>query len=140
MRSTVRYCPDPATVRTADAFWNGEQMVYGDGYLADDVVGHELTHGVTQFTSDLFYYAESGAINESISDVMGELIDLAERSGRAGDKWVLGEAVVIGAIRNMANPPPFNDPDRMTSPLYNGELDDSRGVHATAASTTRLRS
>ena len=65
------------------------------GYaIADDVVGHELTHGVTQYTSDLFYYAESGAINESMSDVMGELIDLRatiERLRSAGDKWLLGE-------------------------------------------------
>jgi Zn-dependent metalloprotease len=59
----------------ANAFWSGEQMVYGDGYgfpLADDVVAHELTHGVTQHESNLFYYYQSGAINESFSDLWGE--------------------------------------------------------------------
>ena len=55
-------------------------MVYGDGFAsADDVVGHELTHGVTEFSSHLFYYYQSGAINESLSDVFGELIDLDQR-------------------------------------------------------------
>ena len=45
-------------------------MAYGDGFAsADDVVGHELTHGVTEFSSHLFYYFQSGAINESLSDV-----------------------------------------------------------------------
>jgi Zn-dependent metalloprotease len=54
-----------------NAFWNGSQMVYGDAYgfpLADDVVAHELTHGVTEHESNLFYYYQSGAINESFSD------------------------------------------------------------------------
>ena len=62
-----------------NAFWNGQQMVYGDGdgqlftnmYLSPDVIGHELTHGVTQNESALRYQAESGALNESISDVFG---------------------------------------------------------------------
>ncbi|MCU1391474.1 MAG: peptidase thermolysin, partial [Ilumatobacteraceae bacterium] len=80
IKSTVRYCPSGTTCSSLhpyqNAFWNGEQMVYGQGYAkGDDVVGHELTHGVTQYTSGLFYYADTGAINESMSDVMGELID-----------------------------------------------------------------
>ena len=57
-------------------------MAYGDGFSqADDVVGHELTHGVTQFTSNLFYYYQSGAINESLSDVFGEFIDQTNGTG-----------------------------------------------------------
>ena len=51
-------------------------MVFGEGFAAaDDVVGHELTHGVTESESALFYYMQSGAINESFSDVWGEFID-----------------------------------------------------------------
>ena len=65
--STVHYsdalCPN--------AFWNGSQMVYCAGLAVDDVVGHELTHGVTENTSALFYYYQSGAINESLSDIWG---------------------------------------------------------------------
>ncbi|GAA1773026.1 M4 family metallopeptidase [Luedemannella helvata] len=82
--STTRFCPtefeDEKTglCRYPNAFWDGEQMVFGDGYAsADDVVGHELVHGVTQYTSNLLYYYQSGAINESISDVLGELFDLS---------------------------------------------------------------
>ncbi|WP_343424179.1 hypothetical protein [Candidatus Amarolinea dominans] len=71
LKSTVHYRSG-----YQNAFWNGSQMVYGDGYgfpLADDVVAHELTHGVTEHESDLFYYYQSGAINESFSDLWGEL-------------------------------------------------------------------
>ena len=78
--STVDY-----NVNYQNAFWNGAQMVYGDGYsLADDVVGHELTHGVTQYESNLFYYYQSGAINESFSDVWGELYDQQNGAGTDG--------------------------------------------------------
>nr|WP_169302681.1 hypothetical protein [Thermobaculum terrenum] len=53
--STVRYCPDDYECPYEDAFWSRsfQQVVYGDGFTADDVVGHELTHVVTQFTSGL---------------------------------------------------------------------------------------
>jgi Zn-dependent metalloprotease len=119
-------------VNYQNAFWNGLQMVYGDGFSrGDDVVGHELTHGVTQNTSHLFYYYQSGAINESLSDVFGELIDLGNGRGNdsAAVRWLLGEDIAGGAIRNMANPPAFGDPDRMTSPLYFVDDGDNGGVH-----------
>src|SRR5438046_10710969 len=71
-----------------NAFWDGRQMVYGDGdrVLFDrftkciDVVGHELTHGVTQYTAGLSYQGNSGTINDSISDVFGSLVkQIADR-------------------------------------------------------------
>ena len=101
-------------------------MYYGTGFTSgDDVVGHELAHGVTEFTSNLFYYYQSGAINESLSDVFGELVDLT--NGRGTDtpavRWQLGEDLpAIGVIRDMENPrpPAAPDPDRMTSPDYFG--------------------
>ena len=68
----------------SNAFWSGEQMVYGDAYgypLADDVVAHELTHGVTQYESNLFYYYQSGAINEFFSDLWGEYYDQTNGQG-----------------------------------------------------------
>lgn len=117
MVSTVHY-----GVGYQNAFWDGSQMVYGDGFSqADDVVGHELTHGVTQYESGLFYYYQSGAINESLSDVWGEFVDLTNTSGTdtAGARWLMGEDLPsIGAIRSMKDPPLFSDPDKMTSPHY----------------------
>ena len=118
--STVRYCPSSAAVDCPypNAFWNGQQMVYGTGYAsADDVVGHELTHGVTDYESQLFYYMQSGALNESLSDIWGEYIDQTNGKGNdsSGVRWLMGEDVPGGAIRNMSNPPQFGDPDRVGS-------------------------
>lgn len=120
--STVRHCPDSSSCPYQNAFWDGAQMVYGDGFAAaDDVVGHELTHGVTEFSSGLFYYYQSGAINEALSDVFGEFVDLTNGAGTdtAAARWRLGEDLPgSGAIRDMQHPPNFGDPDRMGSPLY----------------------
>lgn len=113
-----------------NAFWNGEQMVYGDGAgfpLADDVVGHELAHGITDFTSELFYFYQSGAINESLSDVWGEFVDQSNGTGNdsPGVHWAMGEDVTgLGSIRNMEDPTLHNHPDRMGSPLYYCEQSD----------------
>ncbi len=137
LKSTVRYCDSSNPCPYANAFWNGSQMIYGQGYAsADDVVAHELTHGVTQFTSQLLYYAESGAINESMSDVMGELVDLGSTvSGPdpPADRWLIGEQLPGGAIRSMSDPTIYGDPDRMTSPLYSGSSTDSHGVHTNSS-------
>jgi bacillolysin len=132
--SLVKYCYSTGGCPYANAFWDGVQMTYGDGYaVADDVVGHELTHGVTEHSSNLFYYYQSGAINESLSDVFGEFIDLTDGVGNdaAGVRWQLGEDLPIGAIRNMSNPPAFGDPDRMNSPSYTADTGegDGGGVH-----------
>ncbi|QCX28918.1 M4 family metallopeptidase [Nocardioides jishulii] len=130
--STVRYCDPDSGCPYANAFWNGSQMTYGAGYAsADDVVGHELAHGVTERSSRLFYSYQSGAINESISDIFGEFVDLATSSPNdaAADRWKLGESLPIGAIRNMANPNQFNQPARMNDPLYYRGRGDNGGVH-----------
>lgn len=135
IRSTVRYCTAGASCPYANAYWSGTQMVYGAGYaVADDVVAHELTHGVTQYTSDLFYWYQSGAINEAISDIMGEFVDLANPGAGAtvdtdGKRWLIGEDLTFGAIRNMANPPAFNDPDKISSTYYTTAFSDNGGVH-----------
>ncbi|MEK7328362.1 MAG: M4 family metallopeptidase, partial [Chloroflexota bacterium] len=128
--STVHY-----STNYANAFWNGSQMVYGDAYgfpLADDVVGHELTHGVTDYESNLFYYYQSGAINESFSDVWGEFVDLTNGAGNdsAAVRWKMGEDVSgLGALRDMKNPPVYGDPDKITSTLYYKGAGDNGGVH-----------
>ncbi|WP_165821227.1 M4 family metallopeptidase [Nocardioides gansuensis] len=130
--STVDYCDPSSRCPFKNAFWDGSQMVYGDGYAsADDVVGHELAHGVTDFSSSLFYYYQSGAINEAMSDIFGELIDLTNGKGgdTSGVRWLMGEDLPIGAIRDMQDPPAYDQPDRMQSPLYWPEESDSGGVH-----------
>jgi len=114
-----------------NAFWDGTQMAYcAFMSRAVDVVAHELTHGVTENTSNLFYFYQSGAINESLSDVWGEFVDQTNDPGT--DDWRIGEDTVaagLGVIRDMANPPALNDPDSMTSAnYYTGDFDNG-GVH-----------
>ncbi|MEO8613249.1 MAG: M4 family metallopeptidase [Chloroflexota bacterium] len=141
--SNVNYCePDPANGVFCpggfqNAFWDGIEMVYGDDgwWTADDVIGHELTHGVTEHESGLFYFYESGAINESMSDIFGEFVDqwngINSLGGvdLAGDKWALAEDLTIGTLRDMSNPPAFGQPDRTQSTSYYQGLSDNGGVH-----------
>jgi bacillolysin len=116
-----------------NAFWNGTQMIYGDGFsAADDVVAHELTHGLTQYTSNLFYYYQSGAINESLSDVFGELVDLSNGAGTDTPevRWLIGEDIPgVGAIRSLSSPLTYNNPDKITSSKYYRASGDNGGVH-----------
>ena len=82
-----------------NAFWNGTQMVYGDGFTAaDDVVAHELTHAVTERSAGLLYYYQSGALNESFSDIFGETMDLTNGVGNdsAAVRWQLAEDLIPG--------------------------------------------
>ena len=143
IKSSVHYCSQYYGCPYANAFWNNEQMVYGDKYgfpLADDVVAHELTHGVTQYKSNLFYYYQSGAINESFSDLWGEYYD--QKNGLGNDatnvRWIIGEDIggypipsgfSVPAMRSMSNPPALADPDKMSSPNYYKGQDDNGGVH-----------
>jgi Zn-dependent metalloprotease len=134
-----------------NAFWNGEQMAYGDGdgvvfqrfTQSLDVVAHELTHGVQSFTSNLQYFGQSGALNEHFADVFGILV----RQWKNGEtvakaNWVIGAEVLVNAptrrgIRDMENPGTafVNDPDLGTDPqpahmskIYTGPRD-RQGVH-----------
>jgi Zn-dependent metalloprotease len=136
LRATANWCysgKNPPPCPYGNAFWNGTEMYFGQGYeAADDVVAHELTHGVTQHTSDLFYWGQSGAMNESFSDVFGEIVDRRnQQPGEAPDIWLLGEDLPGGAIRSLANPPQFGQPDKMTSSLYTSDpsYNDAGGVH-----------
>jgi thermolysin len=116
-----------------NAGWNGTQMIYGDGdgttfieFSGDlDVVGHELSHGVTEATSNLIYQNESGALNEAFSDMMGSAIEYYYRTGN----WTIGEDITPGTngIRNMANPNEDGDPSHYAD-RYTG-TGDNGGVH-----------
>jgi bacillolysin len=89
-----------------NAFWDGRRAVFGDGdgdgplSAGLDVVAHEIFHGVTQATSGLVYEGESGALNESISDVFGTFVEL--RAGHGN--WTIGEAVAPEPLRDLARP------------------------------------
>ncbi|MCX6050825.1 MAG: M4 family metallopeptidase [Chloroflexi bacterium] len=116
-----------------NAFWDGAKMTYGNGFAAaDDVVAHELSHAVTERTSNLVYSNQSGALNESFSDIFGEAVDLTNNSGTDTTtvRWDMGEDIPgIGAIRDMLDPTRFGDPDSTTSTnMYCGTAD-SGGVH-----------
>ena len=135
--STVRFCYVDVSNSCpfGNAFWNGTQMVYGAGFSkGEDVVGHELTHGVTQRESHLYSYYQSGAISESLSDVFGELVQQTDPQSTVtpATKWELAEDLAVGPIRNMANPPALNDPDRIGSPLYYMGSGNNGGIHYNA--------
>lgn len=99
-----------------NAFWDGHQMVYGDGdgdifdrFTIDvDIIAHELSHGVTEFESGLVYRFQSGALNEHYSDVFGSLVKQRVMGHDAGTAdWLIGEKVLIGdeyALRSMKAP------------------------------------
>ena len=124
-----------------NAYWSGSYMVYGDGFTVDDVAAHELTHGVTQYTAALVYSYQSGALNESMSDIFGEVVDQINLKGTdtAAVKWLLGEDIPsIGVIRNMANPPAYGDPDKVSSTLYYCGTSDNGGVHTNSGVPNKL--
>jgi Zn-dependent metalloprotease len=115
-----------------NAAWNGKQMLYGDGdgkkftNLAAglDVIGHELTHAVTEHTAGLQYFGESGALNESLSDIFGAMVDRED--------WLIGEDIYTpnkkgDALRSMSNPKQFDQPDHYKD-RYKG-WQDNGGVH-----------
>ncbi len=142
LSGTVRYCYPGEACPFANAFWDGSRMYFGEGFsAADDVVSHELTHGVTTNESNLVYSYQSGAINESLSDIWGEFVDLTNSGGTDTPevRWQMGEDVPgFGAIRDMADPPAFSDPDRMGSPLYYTGSGDYGGVHTNSGVGNKL--
>jgi Zn-dependent metalloprotease len=89
-----------------NAFWDGSQMVYGDGgfyfyplSLATDVVSHEITHAVTERTAGLIYSGESGGLNEATSDIMGAVVESFSRGWvENGDTWMVGEDITRPAL------------------------------------------
>lgn len=139
--ATTRHCRSVAACPMANAFWNEslDQMEFGNGYAVDDVTAHEVTHGITNRESGLTYSGQSGAINESFSDVWGEFVDLTNSSGNdsAAVRWLIGEDLPTGSIRDMENPPAFNDPDRITSTFYYCGTDPSTAVHTNSGVNNR---
>ncbi|MGR9086316.1 MAG: M4 family metallopeptidase [Gammaproteobacteria bacterium] len=90
-----------------NAFWNGSQMVYGDGdgrlfnrfTISVDVIGHELTHGVVQFEAGLIYRNESGALNESFADVFGSLVKQRTLNQTVDQAdWLIGAGLLAPGV------------------------------------------
>jgi Zn-dependent metalloprotease len=146
LSATVRFCPPKESCPWRNSKWNGSRMYFGAGWAVDDLTGHELTHGVTQFESGLNYANDSGAMNESFSDIFGEFIDLLNGQGNdtATVRWQVGEELPNGTLRNMRNPPAFGDPDRLGSPLFIPNVDhpddtnDHGGVHTNSGVNNKL--
>ena len=133
-----------------NAFWNGTQMVFGDGdgvvFLgftrSVDVIGHELAHGVTQYTSGLTYRGQPGALNESVSDVFGVLV-AQYALGQTADEadWLVGADLLAPGVRGVAlrsmaapgtaydDPRLGRDPQPASMADYVETADDNGGVH-----------
>jgi len=136
-----------------NAFWNGARMVFGDGdgqtlletTGAVDVIGHELTHGVTEHTANLAYTGQSGALNESVSDVFGSMVKQYQQ-GQTSEQadWLIG-AGIIGpalhgkALRSMAAPGTAyeGDPQPADMQHYVRTTADNGGVHVNSGIPNR---
>ena len=127
-----------------NANWNGSTANYCNGTATDDVIAHEWGHAYTQYTSGLIYAYQSGAINESYSDIWGETVDLLNNyedaddnqalrtACNSSDRWRIGEDATAfgGAIRDMWNPPCNGDPGKVTDGQFKCGEGDSGGVHS----------
>ncbi len=115
-----------------NAFWDGTSMTYGDGdatvnpLTTLDIAGHEISHGVTEFTSNLNYSYQSGALNESFSDCIGTAIEFYGKPGTAN--WLVGSEIGE-TFRSMSNPNAYGQPDTYLGTNWYTGSGDNGGVH-----------
>ncbi|MCX4509155.1 M4 family metallopeptidase [Streptomyces sp. NBC_01619] len=121
-----------------NAFWNGEQMVFGDGdgeifldfTVAVDVIAHELAHGFTQYSANLTYFGQPGALNESVSDVFGSLVKQYTLDQTADEAdWLIGAGLLAPrvsgvALRSMKAPGTAYDDDVLGKDPQPATMDD----------------
>ena len=127
-----------------NAYWNGSSTNYCPGFDVDDVVAHEWGHAYTQYTHDLIYSYQSGALNESYSDIWGEIVDLLNNQDGiggsnnaqvypAGQRWLILEDFATAEqgllLRDMWNPERLRNPSKVTSSNYHCDTSDGGGVH-----------
>ena len=138
IRNTVNYYFPNSSTPKDNAAWNGVQILYGDGqdYFSSvtslDVAAHEFTHAVTDFSADLIYQGESGALNESISDIFGATIEFYATPSKAN--WLIGEECYTpgtsgDALRYMNNPNLGGQPDTYLGTNWYIGSNDNGGVH-----------
>jgi Zn-dependent metalloprotease len=119
-------------VKLNNAYWTGKLLAFGDGSADNplvelDVVSHELTHGVTQYEAKLQYYNESGALNESFSDILGKAIEFHTFGDTA--TWQLAKHYRDGGLRDFSNPNLKDQPDTYMGNMWYTGSEDSGGVH-----------
>ncbi|MFM7016719.1 MAG: M4 family metallopeptidase [Bacteroidota bacterium] len=120
------------TATTNNAYWDGSIMHYGvrstngAGITAIDVTAHELTHGLTQYTSNLTYSNESGAMNESMSDIFGKAVQFWSKPNDIN--WLLSNDMAWG-IRDMSNPKLYSQPNCYQGTNWYTGTADNGGVH-----------
>jgi Zn-dependent metalloprotease len=136
-----------------NAFWDGQGHMYfgdGDGQLFNrltgsfDVIGHELTHGVTQYEANLVYQGQSGALNESLSDAFGSLVkQYAKKQTADQADWLIGNDIVgptlSPALRSMKAPGTANKYDKQPADMdhYVDTASDNGGVHTNSGIPNR---
>ena len=131
------------------AYWNGSAFYFGDGNGSTsnaltvlDIVGHEYGHAITQYTSNLIYSYESGALNESFSDIMGTLVEFAKQTDGTAvypdaapghSDWLMGEDCWLpnsgDALRDMRNPQHYGQPSYYQGTYWYTGSGDNGGVH-----------
>ena len=145
MRSTINCVvveDSPGPKQWINAFWDGQQMVYGQVLRGEelrslsaniDVVAHEMFHGVTDHTSRLEYAFQSGALNESYSDIFGTIVANSKKEDPRTWDWLLGENLLPGdkPLRDLSDPPRFGQPAHMDQfrVLPHTRVGDWGGVH-----------
>ena len=113
-----------------NAYWTRNRLAFGasnNPLVELDVVGHEFTHGVTQYEAALRYSYESGALNESFSDIFGKAIEFHTFGDTA--TWQLSKYYREGGLRDMSNPNLKNQPDTYLGDLWFTGWEDNGGVH-----------
>jgi Zn-dependent metalloprotease len=132
-----------------NAYWNGSAFYFGDGNGSTanaltvlDIVGHEYGHAITQYTSNLIYTYESGALNESYSDIMGTLVEFAKQTDGTAvypdatpghSDWLMGEDCWLpnsgDALRDIRNPQHYGQPSYYQGTYWYTGSGDNGGVH-----------
>ena len=135
---TIKSYVFPVSFPYNNAFWDGEAMYYGAGdtveygpFTSIDICAHEYMHGITEFTSGLEYTYESGALNESMSDIFGKILE--RYKSPSNFSWILGERIILDfsrlGIRDMSDPHNLGDPKYYKGQFWWTNRFDNGGVH-----------
>ena len=151
IRSSINCVEENGTKEWDNATWYRKQMMYGQSKvngqlrswaLAKDIVAHELTHGITDYTARIEYLGESGALNESYSDIFGVIVANIGKSDVKKWNWLIGEGLFgpDTALRDMKKPENFDQPSHMDDyqKLPKTEAGDWGGVHTNSGIHNRV--